>query len=477
MPATSGRDHLLLSLADYFDRGAFQADLARRVAWRTESDTGQVLPELHGYLRDELLPALTALGFSGAIHPNPDPKGGPFLVARRVESADAPTLLTYGHGDVVSGQASRWRDGLDPWTLAARDGRWFGRGTADNKGQHTINLAALAHAIAARQGRLGYNVTVLVEMGEEAGSPGLHRFCEQHRAELAADLLIACDGPRVSAGQPTLFLGSRGAVNFELRLDARDRAFHSGNWGGVLANPATRLAHAWASLVDAQGRILVPELRPAGVPDDVRAVLRDVPVGGAPDDPAIDAGWGEPQLSPIERLVAWNTLEVLAMEAGAPARPINAIPPSAVLHGQLRFVVGTPWQDLAAILRRHFDATGFAEVQVQAKAAAAATRTPVADPWVQWAAASIAQTCGQRPAILPNLAGTLPNDVFSDLLGMRTLWVPHSYPACAQHAPNEHLLPEVAREGLRLMGGLYWDLGEQQAPWSDRQESLSHVPT
>ena len=98
------------------------------------------------------------------------------------------------------------------------------------------------------------------------------------------------------------------------------------DWGGVLANPATLLAHAWASMVDAHGRILVPELRPQGVPADVRAVLRDVPMGGAPDDPRLDADWGEPGLSPIERLVAWNTLEILAMESGAPARPINAIP-------------------------------------------------------------------------------------------------------------------------------------------------------
>jgi acetylornithine deacetylase/succinyl-diaminopimelate desuccinylase-like protein len=468
------RDRLLQSLAAYFDDGRFQHALARRIACRTESDTGQVPPALAAYLREEIQPSLEALGFACGIHPNPDARGGPLLVARRIEDPAAPTVLTYGHGDVVSGMAGRWQDGLDPWTLTPRGQRWFGRGTADNKGQHTINLAALAQALQARKGRLGYNVTVLLETGEEAGSPGLHRFCAEHRDLLRADLLIACDGPRVSAQQPTLFLGSRGAVNFSLRIAARDRAFHSGNWGGVLANPATLLAHAWACLVDAQGRIRVPELRPAGIPPEVAQVLRDVPVGGAPDDPQIDAGWGEPGLTPIERLVAWNTLEILAMEAGAPARPINAIPPTAVIHGQLRFVVGTPWQELAAILRRHLAAHGFPQVQVEVSAAAAATRTPVSDPWVQWAAASIARTCGQAPAILPNLAGTLPNDVFSELLGLPTLWVPHSYPACAQHAPNEHLLPAIAREGLQIMGGLWWDLGEPGlAPWAPSPERIA----
>jgi hypothetical protein len=80
---------------------------------------------------------------------------------------------------------------------------------------------------------------------------------------------------------------------------------------------------------------------------------------------------------------------------------------------------------------------------------------------VRWAAASLERSTGKRPALLPNLGGSLPNDIFADQLGLPTLWVPHSYPACAQHAPNEHLLGSVAREGLAIMAGLYWDLGDQ----------------
>lgn len=465
-PSTTSRAQLLAALAGYFDQGDFQRDLARRVAWRTESDTGQAGPVLDGYLREEMQPALARLGFECDIAPNPDGKNGPLLLARRVEDPALPTVLTYGHGDVVNGQEGRWRTGLDPWTLQPEGARWYGRGTADNKGQHTINIAALAHTLAARGGRLGYNVTLLLEMGEEAGSPGLHAFCAQRREALRAQLLIACDGPRVAAHQPTLFLGSRGSVNFSLRVNCRDRAFHSGNWGGVLANPALLLAHALASLVDAHGRILVPALRPGELPDAVREALHGLQVGGAPDDPAVDAHWGEPGLTDIEKLVGWNTLEVLAMEAGAPQRPVNAIPPTAIAHCQLRFVVGTPWQAVPALLRAHLDAAGFTMVEVEQTFAAAATRLDVRHPWVTWARQSIQQSTGKPAAVLPNLAGSLPNDAFADLLGLPTLWVPHSYPACAQHAPNEHLLADVAREGLQIMGGLYWDLGEPAGlPW------------
>jgi acetylornithine deacetylase/succinyl-diaminopimelate desuccinylase-like protein len=172
--------------------------------------------------------------------------------------------------------------------------RWYGRGTADNKGQHTINLAALEHVLAARSGRLAFNLKVLIETSEESGSPGLSEFC----ARDVGDLLIASDGPRVAAGRPTVFLGSRGSAGFTLRVRLRERSYHSGNWGGLLRNPATVLASAVAVLVDGQGRILVPGLRSPLLPATVRAALVTIPVGGEPGDPDVDQDWGEPGLPP-----------------------------------------------------------------------------------------------------------------------------------------------------------------------------------
>jgi HEPN domain-containing protein len=79
------------------------------------------------------------------------------------------------------------------------------------------------------------------------------------------------------------------------------------------------------------------------------------------------------------------------------------------------------------------------------------------------------RTTGKVPALLPNLGGSLPNDVFSEVLGLPTLWVPHSYPACSQHAPDEHLLASVARESLRIMAGIFWDLAEEGAAIAHRR--------
>ena len=447
----------------HFDSGAFLADLARRVAIRTESQNPESGPALQSYLADEWMPSLQALGFQGEIHANPVPPYGPLLVASRTESPRLPTVLIYGHGDVIRGQDASWTQGAGPWELQRVGDRIYGRGTADNKGQHSINLAALAQVLNARGGHLGFNVKWLVETGEETGSPGLAEFCTAHRDALQADVLIASDGPRFRSDRPTVFLGSRGVVNFDLTLHCREGGHHSGNWGGLLRNPGTVLANAIACLVDAQGRLQVEALKPPPIPENVRTALRGLTFGGDPGDPAVDENWGEPGLTPAERVIAWNTMEVLAYRTGNPDHPVNAIPPHAKATMHMRFVVGTDVAHLREHVRAHLDRHGFGDIEVGPATVMAATRLDPDNAWVRFAMDSIRRTTRQDPVLLPNLGGSLPNDVFADILGLPTVWVPHSYAGCSQHAPNEHMLAPVVRQALELMTGLFWDLGEQAA--------------
>jgi acetylornithine deacetylase/succinyl-diaminopimelate desuccinylase-like protein len=468
------RDHALAAARAHLDDGAFLVDLARRVACRTESQDAASAPALASYLADEIGPSLAALGFTFAIHRNPVESAGPFLIAHRHEGDGLPTVLVYGHGDVIRGQDKSWTRGAGPWKLHVDGERIYGRGTADNKGQHSVNVAALAQVLAVRR-RLGFNVKWLVETGEETGSPGLADFCRAHAGELASDALIASDGPRVHRDRPTIFLGSRGVANFDLTLTLRDGAHHSGNWGGLLRNPGTVLAHAIACLVDERGSILVQALRPPPIPDNVRAALKDVTFGGDPGDPAVDADWGEPGLTPAERVIAWNTLEVLAYRTGNPDFPVNAIPPDARAHMHLRFVVGTDVGQLRDAVREHLVAYGFGDVEVSEPVVMAATRLDPDNAWVRFVQASIERTTGRPPVLLPNLGGSLPNDVFADILGLPTVWIPHSYPACSQHAPDEHMLVPVAREALAIMTGVWWDLGEEAKTLPRR--ALTPVPS
>ncbi|MEO8543760.1 MAG: M20 family metallopeptidase [Burkholderiaceae bacterium] len=456
------RDQAIAAVEKYFDEGGFVADLARRVAIPTESQNPERAPMLARYLQDEMLPSFERAGFGCRIFDNPLPhKGGPFLLAERFEDAALPTVLSYGHGDVIRGQDASWHEGLRPWQLQQDGDRLYGRGTADNKGQHTINLAAVA-AVLATRGKLGFNLKVLIETGEEVGSPGLREFCEQQSKALAADVFIASDGPRLRPDQPTIFLGSRGAANMDLVVDLREGGHHSGNWGGLIANPGIILAHALAAITGPKGEIRVPEWRPDSLTPSVRKALAGLEVDGGADGPQIDPDWGEAGLSPAERVFGWCSFEVLAFTCGNPDKPVNAIPPRASCHCQLRFVVGVDPLDIVPALQRHLDKAGFGMVKVSAARDGffSATRLDPDHPWVRWAAASLQKTSGQLPAILPNLGGSLPNDVFADVLGLPTVWIPHSYASCNQHAPNEHMLASVARDALRLMTGVVWDLGE-----------------
>ena len=460
------RSAAIAAAEKYFDSGSFLADLARRVAIPTESQNPARGPELRAYLETEMSESLARIGATSRVFDNPRDKegkaGGPFLVAELIEDPNRPTVLLYGHGDVIRGQENEWRAGLGPWTVRQEGERIYGRGTADNKGQHTINLAAIETVLRTR-GKLGFNLKVLIETEEETGSPGLKAFCEQNKALLAADVLISSDGPRLSPGRPTVYLGTRGALNFTLSVDPGKGAHHSGNWGGLIANPGIILAHAIASITDARGSIRVPEWRPDTLTPSVRAALADLEIDAGPDGPTIDPDWGEPGLTPPERVFGWCSFEVLAFVTGNPERPVNAIPARASATCQLRYVVGVDANDILPALRRHLDRQGFANVKVAPARDAIfhATRLDPDSPWVQWTVASIERTTGKKPAILPNLGGSLPNEVFAHTLGLPTVWIPHSYAACSQHAPNEHLLAPVAREALRIMAGVYWDLGEK----------------
>jgi acetylornithine deacetylase/succinyl-diaminopimelate desuccinylase-like protein len=458
------RETAIAKAENYFDSGAFKTDLARLVAMPTESQNPERADVLTAYIESEMRPLLESLGFICKTLHHPRAKG-PFLYAERMEDPALPTILGYGHGDVIRGLDKDWSEGLSPWKLTEVGDRWYGRGVVDNKGQHVINISALK-AVLETRGRLGFNAKYLVEMGEEMGSPGLRELCSEQKELLKSDILIGSDGPRLNAERPTVFLGSRGGVTFDLTIDAREGGHHSGNWGGLLSDPAIQLAHALATIASPTGQIRIHEWVPKEIPAAVRKVLADCEVDGGPDGPTIDPEWGEPGLTPAEQVFGWCSFDVLAMKAGNPETPVNAVPPRAWARCQLRFVVGIDPEEVLPALRRHLDRHGFPMVQVTKSREEIfhATRLDPEDSWVTWAVGSLARTTGKKPAILPNLGGSLPNDIFSEILELRTIWVPHSYPGCSQHAPNEHLPVAIAREGLAMMAGLYWDLGTGDTP-------------
>ncbi|WP_417813346.1 M20 family metallopeptidase [Thalassospira alkalitolerans] len=457
----STRADAIENVTRYFDDGRFLGELGQMVERQTESQKPESIDALYGYLNDLMIPMLGNMGFETRIIENPKPGFGPFLFAERHEGADLPTILTYGHGDVIRAQHGEWRDGLDPFKLVVEGDKVYGRGTADNKAQHCINLAGLRAVIETR-GSLGFNCKVILEMGEETGSPGLAELFTAHRDLFAADVLIASDGPRLNAKRPTMFMGSRGAINFALSVKYREGGHHSGNWGGLLKDPTIVLSHAIASIVDHRGQIKIPEWRPDSLTDEIKEALKDCAITPSDSGPQIAPDWGEEGLTFSEKVYGWNSFAVLAMKTENASKPVNAIAPETVAHCQLRYVVGTDPDDILPALRRHLDQHGFQDVDITPadKGFFRATRLDPTHPWVLRVKESITKTTGEKPAVLPNLGGSLPNDTFAYILEMPTVWVPHSYPACSQHAPNEHILQSLSRQALQMMAGVFWDIGD-----------------
>ena len=448
-----------------FDDGTFVARLRPLVAVPTESQAPDSLPHLIRYCREAFGPLLADLGFTPEVLDNPRAGFGPVLVGTRIEDASLPTVLIYGHGDVVLAQPQRWRRDLDPWRVTVENDRIYGRGVVDNKGQHLLALEAL-RAVLAERGRLGFNAKFMVETGEEAGSPGLLEFLQQHRARLAADVFIALDGPRQTTFIPDIMLGTRGGVALDLIVNLREGSHHSGHWGGVLADPGFILAHALASIVSADGRILVPGWTPKHVPDSVRRACASLLFEEVPGLPEADPNWGEPGLSKADRIYAWTSVIVLASVCGQPEAPVNAVAGNARARIQIRHTVDVPADTLLPDLRRHLDAHGFQAVQiipVTEREMFPPSRTDPDHPWVRRIARSMTATVGRAPNIVPGGSASGPSEYFKETLGVPVMWIPHSYGGCGQHGPNEHGLGSLFRDGLAIMAGIWWDIGTEAA--------------
>jgi len=443
----------------YFDKGYFKKDLAELISVKTESQNNEC--NLENYYDQNIIPMLVKMGFKCKVMENPLSKANIILFAERIENAEFSTILTYGHGDVVLGQDSCWDNGLSPYKLIEKDNRYYGRGTADNKGQHLINIKAL-NSLLSVQKKLGFNFKILFEMGEEIGSPGLKAFCQENKELLKADVFIASDGPRISQKIPTIFTGSRGGINFDLSVNLRDNAHHSGNFGGILKDPSIILSHAIASITDARGQINIPEWLPTSLTPDIKEILAKLPLVDAGFD--LDPDWGQKELTMTERVFGWNSFSVLAMLSGEPEAPLNAISGHARSTCQLRFVVGTDVNKIIPALRNHLNSFGFEDVNIHESEMTPfpATRLEMNNSWLSLITKSLENSMGSKIDLLPNLGGSLPNDSFSEVLELPTIWIPHSYAGCAQHSPNEHLSVPLARQALICMTALFADLSKEE---------------
>jgi acetylornithine deacetylase/succinyl-diaminopimelate desuccinylase-like protein len=407
---------------------------------------GQGIGEVAEYIAG----AMGRLGLAARVVPT---AGWPMVLGEWTGAAGKPTVLLYGHYDVQPPDPlDEW--GSPPFEPTIRDGRLYARGAGDNKGQHFAQLLALESTLACR-GALSCNVKVLLEGEEEVGSPQMPAFVREHRDELAADLVITSDGPVDESGRARLLFGVRGVLSFELRARGANRDLHSGNWGGVAPNPLWALVHLLGTMKNERGEVTIAgfydQVQPltalerealAQLPVDAEAVKRSLDLEQF--DQPVERGF-------FERLSAWPTFTLNGLHGGygGPGSK-TVLPHEAVAKCDMRLVEAQTADEIFAKVEAHVrrHAPG---VTVTRQGSMDPSKTPLDSPFAEPIRRGIVAAQGEEPLLVPALGGSLPDYVFTKVLGIPAFGVPYANADEANHAPNENL--EVERFFLGIKTG------------------------
>lgn len=395
---------------------------------------------------------LDSMGLAAVVHETP---GHPVVIARNAHQSGRPTVLVYGHYDVQPvDPLELWN--TPPFEPVIHDGRIWGRGSTDNKGQMWAHALGAGEMIA-RDGDLPVNLIFLFEGEEEIGSLHLGAFLENHRGELACDIIAVSDTGMVAPGVPTLGYGLRGITCCEILVHGPASDLHSGVYGGAVMNPLAAAARLIASLHDNDGHIAIP-----GFYDDVRpladweaAAWAKVPVGDADflaqtGSPAL---FGEKDHTTLERLWARPTAEVNGFGGGYQGEGSKTVLPSkAMAKFSFRLVPDQDPADILAKVEKHLRAhcpPGVRLEIVPGHSGDAYLADPQS-PAGKAAQRALEKTFGREPVLIRE-GGSIPIiNTFKKILGADTLMLGLALPDCRIHAPNENFTIENFEAGIRL---------------------------
>ncbi|HZO73891.1 MAG TPA: M20/M25/M40 family metallo-hydrolase [Ktedonobacteraceae bacterium] len=407
---------------------------------------GEGIGEVAAYMAG----VMSQMGLAVQILPT---EGWPMVFGEYRVGPDAPTVLLYGHYDVQPPDPlEEWHS--PPFEPAMRAGRIYARGVADNKGQHFAQLMALESLLACN-GTLPCNVKVLLEGEEEVGSPHMPAFMRAHRDKLLADLMIVSDGPVHENGQSMISFGVRGVLDLELRARGANRDLHSGHWGGIVPNPLWTLVHLLATMKNERGEITID-----GFYDNVqpltameREALAALPIDVDEVKQSLDLRrLDEPQERGFfERQAAWPTLTINGIHGGygGPGSK-TVLPHEAIAKCDIRLVEAQTAQEILAKVKAHVQRHA-PNVTVSSHGGMDPSKTPLDSPYTEPLLQAITAAQGAAPLLVPAKGASLPNYVFTKILGIPVFCVPYANADEANHAPNENM--EVARFFMGIKTG------------------------
>ncbi len=367
--------------------------------------------------------------------------GWPVVVGRRTDNPGGLTVMLYGHYDVQP------PDPLDAWISppfepTIRNGRLYARGVGDNKGQHFANILAL-ETLLATQGKLPVNVIVVLEGEEEIGSPRMADFVRDHRDRLKADLVITSDGPVHESGKACIHFGVRGIVSFELRARGASRDLHSGNFGGVVPNPLWTLVQLLATMKNDQGIVTVDGFYDRVQPPTPleRQALDSLPI----DVERFKAELGLKELDgPLDRpfydrLSCWPTMTINGWSGGYSGPGTKTVlPHEGTVKCDVRLVERMTVEDTFAKIEAHVRKHA-PDVEFIRQGSMEPSKTPIESPFTEPLRQGIRAAQGEDPLLIPALGGSLPDYVWTKVLGIPAFLVPYANADESNHAPNENL--------------------------------------
>jgi acetylornithine deacetylase/succinyl-diaminopimelate desuccinylase-like protein len=271
--------------------------------------------------------------------------GAPAVIARHPAPPGAPTVLLYAHHDVQpEGDHTQWAS--PPFEPTERDGRLYGRGTADDKAGIATHLAAFR----AHDGQPPVGVTVFVEGEEESGSPSLGRLLAAHRDALAADVIVIADSDNWSVDTPALTVSLRGLADCVVEVATLDHGLHSGLWGGVVPDALSVLIRLLASLHDDEGNVAV-----AGLHESTAAPVDYPPERVRKESGLLDGVREIGSGSVPQRLWAKPAITVIGIDTTSIAASSNTLIPRARAKVSMRVAPGGDASAHLAALRTHLE--------------------------------------------------------------------------------------------------------------------------
>ena len=408
-----------------------------------------------------LVDKLTTLGMTAEAIPT---AGHPMVLGRRSDVPGAPTVLLYGHYDVQPTDPLEAWDS-PPFEPTLRNGRVYARGAGDNKGQHFAQLLAI-EAYLDVHGKLPCNVIVLLEGEEEIGSPRIADFVRDHADLLKTDLVITADGPLHPSGRSIVEFGVRGMAGFDLVVRTGRTDAHSGNHGGTMPNAIWTLVHLLATMKTPQGQITIDGLHDPIIPptNAERAAADALPVdiAGYMDEMGL-ARLDAPADRPFhDRLMFHPTLTINGLHGGYDGPGSKTVLPcAAVAKCDIRLVPDMTPDQVLGCVRAHV-ARHAPEVEVIPRGGMLPSRTSIESPFTTVIVDAIRAARSEDPLMYPSAGGSLPDYVFTKILGVPAFVVPYANADEANHAPNENLEVDLFYAGIRTGAALLEKLGEMK---------------